>query len=118
MCNPFLFNCAPAHFPLLIDSAVERLHDSEKSEVHLSQEALQYLYKYGDAHKALFQHALGNQDQARLDDLSKALHARLRVALHNSKRKDAKGHDYNPPRIDKDALEQALKANPLTPAKT
>jgi len=114
MCNPFLFNCSPAHFPLLIDSAVERLHDSEKSEVHLSQGALQYLYTYGDSHRAMFERALNNKDQAQLDDLSKALHTRLKVALHNSKKKDAKGHNYNPPRIDREALEKALKANPLS----
>jgi hypothetical protein len=111
MCNPFLFNCAPAHFPLLIDSAVERLQESEKSEVHLSQDALQYLYKYGNSHKAKFEQALSNQDQAKLDGLSKVLHSRLEVALHKSKTKDARGHIYNPPRIDKEALEKAL---PLT----
>jgi hypothetical protein len=116
MCNPFLFNCTPAHFPLLIDSAVERLHESEKTEVHLSQDALQYLYKYGDSHRVTFEGTLSNQNQGQLDKLSTALHARLKVALHNSKKKDARGRNYNPPRIDKDALEKALKSKPLLKA--
>jgi hypothetical protein len=111
MCSPVLFNCSPIHFPLLVDSAVERLHESEKSEVHLSQDALQYLYKYSNTHRPMFEKALGNQNQKQMDALSKALHSRLKVALHTSKKKDAQGHTYNPPRIDKDALEGAL---PLT----
>ncbi len=108
MCSPFLFNCAPSHFPLLIDSAVERLHESEKSEVHLSQDALQYLYNYGNTHKESFAKALESEDQGTLDGLSRALHSRLKVALHKSRTKDDKGHNYNPPRIDKEALEKAL----------
>lgn len=112
MCNPLLFNCSPIHYPLLIDSAVERLHKTE-GEVHLSQGAVQYLYEYGNAHRSAFEQALKPEQQKKLDNLSEALQVRLKVALKNSAVKDPNGNRYNPPRIDREALKLALDKNPL-----
>ena len=96
MCNPLIYTCTLTHFPLLIDSAVERLNKSEKREVHLSPEARQYLYQYGASHRGAFEQALASEDPKQLEALSKGLHSRLKVALRNSKKKDATGRFYNP----------------------
>jgi hypothetical protein len=111
MCNPLLFNCSAAYYPLLIDSAIERFGD----DVHLSKEAQQLLYERGNKHKADFEKLLKPENQKEFDKLSKALHDRLKVALRNSRSKDAAGQLYNPPRIDRDALQQALDATPWVP---
>lgn len=115
MCNPRLFNCAAAHFPLVIDSALERLHESQGEEIHLSRGAQDVLYHHGNQHKTAFESALVSQDQAELDRLSTGLHRRLQFALLRSVQKDPNGRAYNPARIDEQAMKQALKNDPWVP---
>lgn len=115
MCNPLLFNCSAPHFPLLIDSAMERLHDSLGEEVHLSKGAQDVLYQHGNQHKEEFEKALHTQNQAELDRLSNELQRRLKAALKDSDKKDKSGHAYNPPRIDEQGMKKALNDDPWVP---
>jgi hypothetical protein len=111
MCNPLLFNCSAAHYPLLIDTALERLHESE-GEVNLSKGAQDVLYKHGFRNKVAFGRALRGENQARLDELSRGLAERMKAALALSKSHDDSGRPYNPARIDGDGMQKALKDNP------
>jgi hypothetical protein len=114
MCNPLVFGCSATHFPLLLDSAVERLNQA-KGEVNLSKGAVNVLYKHGSAHKAEFERALKDKDNSKLEQLSKSLQKRMEAALADSKQTDPSGHPYNPQRIDGDAMQKALQAASWTP---
>jgi hypothetical protein len=114
MCNPLLFNCSAIHYPLLIDTALERLQVS-KGEIHLSKGAQDVLYKHGLANKAVFDRALRDENQARLDALSRGLTERMNAALVLSKDRDDSGHTYYPARIDAEAMQKALNDNPWLP---
>jgi hypothetical protein len=114
MCNPLTHVCTAAHYPFLIDSAME-LVQKDKGEVHLSKGAQDVLYKHGSDNKAKFEHALKNTDKANLEKLSEGLRKRLEAALANSKQIDANGEPYNPQRIDEDAMKKALATDPWVP---
>ena len=115
MCNPLLFNCSASHFPLLIDSAMERLHDSLGEEVHLSKSAQDVLYQHGNRHKQEFETALHSRNQAELDRLSNELQKRLKAALDDSSKIDKNGRTYNPRRIDEEGMKKALNDDPWVP---
>lgn len=114
MCNPLTGACTAVDYPLLIDTAMDRVHRS-KGEVHLSKSARDVLYTHGNAHKLEFERALKDKDTKKFEDLSKSLQKRLEKALVNSKQTDPSGRPYNPPRIDGDAMKKVLDADPWTP---